>query len=91
MSQGVNQKLFRKCFVFAPSDYEIYWKVCNVGEEAKRRNCIRGQIIKTNKTTQIEHTNFRGEHFVECYLVKYGNNEFLHNISIVICRINRHN
>ena len=55
----------------APSDCDIYWKVCNVGEEAKRRNCIRGQIIKTNKTTQIEHTNFRGEHFVECYLVKY--------------------
>lgn len=56
----------------APSDCDIYWKVCNVGPEAKRRNCIRGEIIKTNKGIQVEHTSFRGEHYVECYLVKCG-------------------
>lgn len=56
----------------APLDCDIYWKVCNVGIEAERRNCIRGEILKTNSRTQVEHTCFRGAHFVECYLVKYG-------------------
>lgn len=53
-----------------PKPYDIYWKVRNVGFEAERRNCIRGQIKKTNLQTQREHTDFRGDHFVECYLVK---------------------
>ena len=53
-----------------PKPYDIYWKVRNVGFEAERRNCIRGQTKKTNLQTQREHTDFRGDHFVECYLVK---------------------
>lgn len=55
-----------------PPPYSIYWKVRNVGAEAVRRNMIRGEIKKTDSTHQIEHTNFYGSHFVECYLVKYG-------------------
>lgn len=53
-----------------PTPYSIYWKIRNIGEVAERRNCIRGQILKTNKTHQEEHTNFDGPHYVECYLVK---------------------
>lgn len=53
-------------------DYSIYWKVRNVGSEAIKRNMIRGQIVKTNSNKQFERTNFRGEHFVECYIVKNG-------------------
>lgn len=55
-----------------PKPHQIYWKVKNRGYEAKRRNCIRGQIVKTNLETQRERTNFRGKHFVECYIVKNG-------------------
>lgn len=61
---------FSVSYTTAPYGCDIYWKVRNVGEEAIKRNCIRGQIIKTNKTTQIEHSSFRGEHYVECYYVK---------------------
>lgn len=53
-----------------PKPYDIYWKVRNVGTEAERRNCVRGQIIRTNSQTQQETTQFQGEHYVECYLVK---------------------
>lgn len=53
-----------------PYPYDIYWKIRNVGSEAERRNCIRGQIIKTNSSKQIEHSSFFGPHYVECYLVK---------------------
>jgi len=53
-----------------PKPYDIYWKVRNVGPIAKQKNMIRGQIVKTNKDTHNEHTNFQGPHFVECYIVK---------------------
>ena len=50
-------------------DHDIYWKVLNRGDEAKKRDEIRGQIIKGDKT-KIEHTKFKGNHLVECYIVQ---------------------
>lgn len=55
-----------------PEPFDIYWKVRNVGAVAEEKDCIRGQIKKTNCTTQKEHTDFQGAHYVECYLVKNG-------------------
>lgn len=55
-----------------PTPYNIYWKVRNVGEEAVKRNDIRGQIIKSDKTSHHESTRFRGPHYVECYIIKDG-------------------
>lgn len=56
-----------------PTPYSLKWKVCNCGEEAKKRNCIRGQIIDgTTSKTRKEHTDFRGEHYVECYAIHHG-------------------
>ncbi|NLA72067.1 MAG: hypothetical protein GX850_06585 [Clostridiaceae bacterium] len=68
-----NKKLdffIRSCNV--PRPYSIYWKIRNVGEVAESRDCIRGQIKKTDNDHQIEHTNFYGPHYVECYIVKNG-------------------
>jgi hypothetical protein len=55
-----------------PQPYQIFWKVKNCGEEAKRRNQIRGQILMTNKPIQKEKTSFKGNHYVECYIIKDG-------------------
>jgi hypothetical protein len=53
--------------------YEIFWKVLNRGEEARRRNCIRGQIVPdAGQMAKEESTNFFGDHVVECYAVKDG-------------------
>lgn len=54
--------------------YEVRWKVKNVGDEAIRRDCLRGQIISSNKGPYVRHesSNFRGPHFVECYIIKNG-------------------
>ena len=52
-----------------PFPYEVYWKVRNVGLEAIRRNCIRGQLVPGEKK-HLERTEFSGPHFVECYLVR---------------------
>lgn len=54
-----------------PEPYDVKWKVLNRGDEAARRNKIRGQIVaSTRPGARHERTNFRGEHVVECYVVK---------------------
>ncbi|MDN6874484.1 nucleotidyltransferase [Pseudomonas citronellolis] len=59
------------CAVSKP--YDVYWKVLNRGAEAKRRNCVRGRIVPDGGHREIvEHTNFNGDHIVECYIVKNG-------------------
>lgn len=55
-----------------PQPYQIFWKIKNCGEEAKRRDMVRGEILRTNKPTQEERTLFKGDHYVECYIIKNG-------------------
>lgn len=56
-----------------PEPYDLYWKVLNRGEEAVRRNCIRGQVQRdSGRRTLSEPTSFRGAHYVECYVVRNG-------------------
>lgn len=52
-----------------PYPYDVYWKVKNVGPEAQRRNMLRGQILKKGETIK-EHSDFYGNHYIECYIVK---------------------
>ena len=53
--------------------FDVRWKVLNQGPEAERRDKIRGQIVKsTSKRERREVTNFRGDHYVECYIIKNG-------------------
>ncbi len=61
-----------ECSVSYP--YEVKWKVLNRGDEAERRNQIRGEIISPNGASNARHerTSFRGEHVVECYVIKDG-------------------
>lgn len=59
-----------ECEVEEP--FVIKWKVLNRGDEAERRNEIRGRIIHSDSKTHRECTRFRGEHYVECYVLKDG-------------------
>lgn len=54
-----------------PKDYKVYWKVKNVGPEAERRDMIRGQIQERGVSI-TEPTNFYGNHYIECYIIKDG-------------------
>ena len=59
------------CSVEEP--YTLKWKVLNRGPDAERRDTIRGQIVEpTRPNTRVEHSNFKGEHIVECYVLKDG-------------------
>ena len=54
-----------------PGDVIIKWKVLNRGDEAERRNCIRGDIVvDKGHRKKEETTSFVGEHIVECYVIK---------------------
>jgi hypothetical protein len=56
-----------------PWPYQIKWKVLNRGEEAQKRDMIRGEITDDKgQNEKTETTNFRGDHIVECYAIKDG-------------------
>lgn len=57
-----------------PGDFEVKWKVKNIGDEAERRNCLRGFIENPNlkNNGRREKTDFYGPHYVECYIIKNG-------------------
>lgn len=57
----------------AVEPYNILWKVKNDGIFAEKNNCIRGQIfIAKDKVINHETSNFAGNHYVECYIIKNG-------------------
>ncbi|NYI67018.1 hypothetical protein BJY26_001324 [Spelaeicoccus albus] len=59
------------CSVAEP--YSLKWKVLNRGPEAERRDMVRGQIVDSSgRGTRVERSDFKGEHVVECYVVKNG-------------------
>jgi Adenylyl/Guanylyl and SMODS C-terminal sensor domain len=56
-----------------PTPYELYWKVLNRGRLAVKRDMVRGQIVEDDGRLQRnESTDFKGDHVVECYVVKDG-------------------
>lgn len=56
-----------------PGEYSMMWKVLNRGEEARKRNVIRGQLVlDAGDSCRTETTSFRGDHIVECYAIKNG-------------------
>jgi hypothetical protein len=64
---------FRVTSCTVPEPYTLKWKVLNQGPEAERRQMIRGDIIdSTEPGMRKESSSFRGEHIVECYVVKDG-------------------
>lgn len=69
-----NRKLLFSCNTNVPYPDKILWKIRNVGEEARKRDCFRGQIISSNQPNnkRSETTNFYGPHYVECYVIKNG-------------------
>lgn len=69
-----NKKLlFSIAHINVPEPYTVEWKVLNRGHEAEKRKCIRGQIFNDGGYHQRnESTSFKGEHIVECFVIKNG-------------------
>lgn len=71
---GIGLKLeffIEKCNV--PQPYDIKWKVKNIGDEARRHDDLRGEILDDGGYgVRKENTKYWGEHYVECYAIKDG-------------------
>jgi len=57
-----------------PESYEVLWKIKNRGREATEAKCLRGEIIsgKRGLRKHAEPTKYRGQHYVEAYIIKDG-------------------
>lgn len=56
-----------------PKPYDVFWKIKNYGIEAERAGCMRGEIVAdAGFERRDEPTAYRGNHYVECYIVKDG-------------------
>lgn len=51
--------------------FEVYWKVRNHGNEARKRGQLRGEIVSGGRVHH-ESTLYRGDHYIDCYIVKSG-------------------
>lgn len=57
----------------AREPYSIKWKVKNQGEESRLKRQLRGEISDDNgHKEKIEHTRYKGSHYVECFIIKNG-------------------
>lgn len=57
--------------------YQVYWQIVNTGDEAKRAECLRGEIKMSPTAGRgglelTEQTAYTGMHWVECFIVKNG-------------------
>lgn len=54
--------------------YEVKWKARNVGCEAEKRKCLRGEIMDANRKGFVRHesADFLGPHYMEAYVIKNG-------------------
>lgn len=59
----------RDCSV--QGDFEVFWKVRNNGDEAAAANCLRGQVVRGDRSRH-ETTSYWGNHYVDVYIVKDG-------------------
>ena len=71
---GVGRSLtFRVVSCTVPEQFEVYWKIKNTGQEAAQVGQLRGEIVPDDGSrSHQESTLYRGEHYVECYVVKGG-------------------
>lgn len=52
-------------------EFDIYWRVTNTDEDARKANCLRGDIIKSNDgASHWEQLAYRGVHQVEAFIVR---------------------
>ncbi|MCB1467589.1 MAG: nucleotidyltransferase [Rhizobiaceae bacterium] len=56
--------------------FKVYWQVVNTGHEAEVADCLRGGFNLDSAVrgglTHTESTLYRGQHSIECFIVKNG-------------------
>ena len=74
LPKGKRLRFFAETDVALP--YDVFWQVVNTGEEAARKGGLRGGFDNGPSATEglerREHTDYRGKHSIECFVVKSG-------------------
>ena len=56
-----------------PEPFQVWWKVKNREAEAAMARDLRGKLVRDDGSrSRVEHTKYKGWHYVECYIVKNG-------------------
>lgn len=86
--RGSNLQFTAKTNVQQP--FEVFWQVVNTGRDARLRQQLRGQFEPsradgTNPLVRDESAEYRGRHWIECFIVQSGicvarSGEFVVNI-----------
>lgn len=64
---------FRLASNNVPEPFDVYWKVRNNGDEAFAANQMRGEVTSGGTSRSLrERTAYKGNHYVEIYIVKDG-------------------
>lgn len=60
--------------------YKVKWQITNTGSEAYNANCLRGNLFESGELTRFgiqsgkkECTVYSGVHYVQCFIIKNGN------------------
>ena len=74
LPKGRQLRFFAETDVALP--YDVFWQVVNTGEEAAQKDGLRGGFDNgpsgTEGLERGEHTDYRGKHSIECFVVKSG-------------------
>ena len=78
LSKGVDLKFTPLHSIKPP--YKVKWQITNTGKEARDANCLRGQRFEDGDimfngimNSKIEATAYVGTHYVQCFIIKNGN------------------
>lgn len=76
-----NTVIPKDCYIYfvantnVPRPFDVYWQVVNTGQEASQSGGLRGGIYPSKTLgvgglNQREYSSFRGDHWIECFIVK---------------------
>ena len=71
-----NCDLFFEAQTDVAPPFKVFWQVVNTGIEAEMARALRGRIfeggISNNGLSHQESTQYKGKHWIECFIVKNG-------------------
>ena len=71
-----HSKLHFEAATSVTGHYKVYWQVVNTGSEAEAADCLRGGFSQDTATpaglSHTERTLYRGQHSIECFIIKNG-------------------
>ena len=73
VKSGGNLDYYARVGGLKGKQYEIHWQVVNTGQEATRKDGLRGTFFSSKDTNNLhynyEQTSYEGTHWIECFVI----------------------